>query len=49
MICLVGGMENREEGRVKYIGEGNKKEKSWFSFMLFGGKKKEERKSKENI
>ena len=40
MLCLVGGMENNEEGIVKYLGEENKKERSWFSFILFGRKKK---------
>ena len=36
---LVGGMESREKGRVKYLGEKNKKERIRFSFILFGRKK----------
>lgn len=36
---LVGGMESREKGIVKYLGEGYKKERIRFSFILFGRKK----------
>ena len=50
MLCLVRGIENREKGRVKYLGEGKKKKKrrkevSFLSCCLVD--KKEKR--KENI
>lgn len=48
MLCLMGGMENREWLRVKYLGEKKKKRKEWgflLSYCLIENKEKK----KENI
>lgn len=50
MLCLVGGMENREWWRVKYLGEKKKRKKGKnevFSLSYYLVENKE--KKKENI